>query len=122
MDMPDEKERANVEEDYNPNDFERRFQQTLKDHKEKLDALPDEKRKGVEEGLRRKFEEHVKNFWALDGHANYLEELESLFEKRERGTAQHVDRAHQAAGGVKGQEKGADQKQEYAQKLRDDLK
>jgi hypothetical protein len=122
MDMPDEKQRANDEEEYNPNDFEWRFQQTLKVHKEKLEALPDERRKGVEEGLRRKFEEHEKDFFALDGHANYFEELDSLFEKQERGTAQHVDRAHQASGGVKGQQKDVDQKKEYAKKLRDDLK
>jgi hypothetical protein len=77
----------------------------LKVHKEKLEALPDERRKGVEEGLRRKFEEHEKNFWALDGHANYFEELDSLFEKQKRGTARHVDRAHQASGKVKGQQK-----------------
>ena len=47
-----------MESDYNPNDFEWRFQQSLKDHREKLNALPEERRKGVEEGLRRKFEEH----------------------------------------------------------------
>ena len=111
-----------MDSDYNPNDFEWRFQQTLKDHKEKLEALPEERRKGVEEGLRRKFEEHEKNFWALDGHENYLEELNSLLEKEERETARHVDRAQKAYQGVKDHKMGADQKQEYAKKLRDDLK
>ena len=52
-------------DDYNPNDFEWRFQQTLKEHREKLDALPPERRKGVEEGLRRRFEENAKDFYAL---------------------------------------------------------
>src|SRR5580692_6787726 len=83
--------------DYNPNDFEWRFQQTLKDHKEKLDALPEERRKSVEEGLRRGFEEHTKDFWRLNGgRPNYLEELESLYETQDRQTAEHVDRAHEA--------------------------
>jgi hypothetical protein len=85
-----------MDEDYNPNDFEWRFQQSLKDHRGKLDALPEERRKGVEEGLRSSFEKHEKDFWALDGHDNYLEELNSLLERQERQTAEHVDRAHEA--------------------------
>ena len=101
-----------MESDYNPNDFEWRFQQSLKDHREKLNALPEERRKGVEEGLRRKFEEHEKNFWALDGRANYLEELNSLFERQERETAQHVERAEEAWGRLQEQQKGADQAKE----------
>jgi len=48
-----------MDKDYNPNDFEWRFQQTLKAHKDKLEALPDERRKGVEEGLRRKFMKRI---------------------------------------------------------------
>jgi hypothetical protein len=70
--------------------------QTLKDHREKLDALPEERRKSVEEGLRRSFETHTKDFWALDGHPDYFEKLESLYEIQERQTAEHVDRAHEA--------------------------
>ena len=85
-----------MENDYNPEDFEWRFQQTLKDHREKLDALPEERRKSVEEGLRRKFDEFTKDFWALDGHANYLEELDSLIGKQQRETGEYVDRAQQA--------------------------
>jgi hypothetical protein len=50
----------------------------------------------VKEGLRRRFEEHEKGFFALDGHENYFEELDALFDKQERETAAHVDRAQGA--------------------------
>jgi hypothetical protein len=100
-------------DDYNPNDFEWRFQQTLKEHREKLDALPSERRTGVEEGLRRRFEEHEKGFFALDGHENYFEELDALFDKQDRETAAHVDKAQEAWGRFQDQQKGADHAQDH---------
>jgi hypothetical protein len=120
--MADEKERTNAEYEYNTEDFEWRFQRSLKDHTDKLEALPDERRKGVEEGLRKKFAEHEQNFRDLDGHPDYFEELDSLFEKQDRETAQHVDRAHKAYLGLKGQQTNAEEKKEHAEKLRDDLR
>jgi hypothetical protein len=101
-------------DDYNPNDFEWRFQQTLKEHREKLDALPPERRKGVEEGLRRRFEENAKDFYALSDNSekyDFFEGLEALIDKEERETAEHVDRAQEAWDRMQ-QERGRDQGQE----------
>jgi hypothetical protein len=52
-------------DEYNPNDFEWRFQRTLKEHREKLDVLTSEVRAEIESELREKFREYEKEDQAL---------------------------------------------------------
>jgi hypothetical protein len=98
---------------YSRESVEWRFQQSLKDHREKLNALPEAQRKSVEEDLRKGFAEHERDFWALNGCVNYLEEVDFFLETHDKKTAETVDRAQEAWQKFQDQQKGADLDQDH---------
>ena len=119
---------------YKPNGFENRFSRiVLDEYRDKLETLPPEKRAEVVDKLRERFREYED-----DPQVNDEKQVVEFFKKwhvsiethrsesdrivNEACEGQRYDKAQETSPGVKGHKKGADQKQEYAQKLRDDLK
>ena len=108
--MADETGReANPGGEYDPNNFEWRFHNSMKDHREKLGALSPEQRNEFESRWREKFTANEQRFkdYLNDNDKFSFEGLTALIEKDEADCKEYVDEAC-----AKGR----------AEKLRDDLK
>jgi hypothetical protein len=100
---------ANAGGNYDPNNFEWRFHNSMKDHHEKLDALSPEQRKEFESRWREKFAgiEQRRSDYLNDFDNFSFEGMTALIEKEETEIKEAVDEAYG---------------QSRAEKLRDDLR
>jgi hypothetical protein len=106
-------------------DFEWRFQKTLKEHREKLEALSAEKRAIVENDLRERYREHEEEITAImkkedwdihndvdrsmaldDAYSAYTKSL--IDQTHERQEKQQKDTPEKAWGRFQERQKGAD--------------